>query len=53
MDILVAFVVGVVVGVIVYIVAGLVPFLAEYAGLLGFLTFLLTAFLYFRSDRKL
>jgi hypothetical protein len=48
MNVLLAFVIGVVVGVVVYIISTMVPFLAEYAGLLGFLAFLLAAFLSYR-----
>lgn len=49
MNVLIAFLIGVVVGVLVYIIAGMVPFLAQYAGLLGFLAFLLAAFLSYRN----
>lgn len=53
MEILKAFLIGVLVGVVVYIVATMVPFLAEYAGLLGFLSFLVAAFVSYRGDTRL
>lgn len=51
MKVLVSFLVGVVVGVIVYIVSTMVPFLDQYAGLLGFIGFIAAAVVHYNYNR--
>ena len=53
MEILKAILIGGLVGVVVYIVSTMVPFLAEYAGLLGFISFLAAAFVSYGGTRRL